>query len=124
MNRTFVEEWDQLVALADLYRRQADGATGAPAKAATRDRARETTHVSAPGQAWRIARARVSRRLLAWRDPIRRRLARGRCPDCSRPLVPAGSHAQCATCNVVFVGVDARRYDKGNDDLLDRNSHP
>lgn len=111
INRRFVEEWRQLIVLADLYGPGSpDNATNPAGAVATQStkRQRRTAASIREGLLRRIEhwcsapRERASaRRFCRW-EPIARRVVAGDCPDCARRLEIVGERRTCAVCRTVF----------------------
>ena len=99
LNRRFVEEWREVIALTALY------GSNEPAGGDARDK-EHTGATEAPGR-WRqkvaAARHRWHGQRFARLEPIVSRLKTGQCPDCgTRTAVVDGSSA-CEQCRIEFV---------------------
>jgi hypothetical protein len=120
VNQRFVEEWDQLTLLGELYVATEPGSSRATAASHARDghevpavpvaqasdavsEAPVRRTISRAAGTLRTTRARLMRRVLAQREPFVKPLRARCCPDCSRALVPEGVGGLCDACNVIFI---------------------
>jgi hypothetical protein len=109
LNRRFVDEWRQLIVLAELYSRQSHlhptrpAALAAEIPQAVPDRGPVATLRARLAHALRETRSRRARlataRAFAHRERFARDILRGRCPGCGARL----NANACAACDVLFV---------------------
>jgi hypothetical protein len=122
VNKQFVDEWDQVSLLANLYAVRETppvAAKGTAAdvqhlvsrKLATAARVARTVGLRGVASAVRNRLSDSNDKLrlvaggavLARMDPIVRALKAGRCPDCSAPLETDGKAPHCRACATSFV---------------------
>lgn len=102
-NHRFVEEWRQMVTLADIYGRHqsSDAAEAAPGRPTpdlltrvSEGVARRADHASS------LLRDRINAGRVRRHEPILNRARSGRCPDCGGALSTA---RECRACAVVYL---------------------
>lgn len=103
INRGFVDEWRELIALAGLYgrtqgdRAPASGADAIRPAAADRPRASGLSRIRPAG-----LRTRASGYVVTWRDPFRQAVLSGRCPDCGERAERRQDAVLCGGCRALF----------------------
>lgn len=95
INRHFVDEWRQLVEMAQVYSSPSDF-TATPASGGRQPRRVRRSP-------WRGLRPKAAGWIFARREPLARAVASGRCPDCGAPLGSISGLAHCATCDIALL---------------------
>jgi SAM-dependent methyltransferase len=102
VNRSFVDEWRQLIELARVYAPPPEAGATEPATAAWIESPPEPPRVTP----WRRRLGWLRHRLAGWRfalqEPVVRALRRRRCPDCGSK-VDGGLTLTCRRCGLDFV---------------------